>query len=51
MVFISTTPDFLKQFDNLMWVLNFFHFYMAIDITIFYIFLVIMVHVYFNHEQ
>ena len=32
-------PWFLKQFENLMWVLNFFHLYMTIDIAYFlYIF-------------
>ena len=32
-------PWFLKQFENSMWVLNFFRFYLAIDIAYFlYIF-------------
>ena len=34
-LFISTTPDFRNSLKNLMWVLNFFFFYMAIDIAYF----------------
>ena len=38
-VILFDHPCFLKQFENLMWVLNFFRFYMTIDISYFlYIF-------------
>ena len=34
-VILFDHPRFLKQFENLMWVQNFFRFYMAIDISLF----------------
>ena len=44
-------PRFLKQFENLIWVLNFFRSYMTIDIAyLFYIFLVRKVLVCYNRE-
>ena len=43
-------PWFLKRFENSMWVLNFFRFYMATGIVYFLYFLVIMMLICYNRE-